>query len=410
MFKKLKKNQSSEKDLNIQPFPDRETISPSEYASLSAEERSNWAPVNPKYERVSLFAIISFSIAAVCLILYILICVNQNFADFFNIHISSVFRTAFAYISGILPFSIAEMAIILLPLIFVLLIRYILKNRCMTWKTTWISVINLVAVLSILLSTFVLNFAAGYKGSSLEDKLGLEQKEIGAQELYDAAVYLADMAAKEAESLNIDTSGSSVMPYGFDEMNKKLIEAYDSFCKDYDFINNFSSKLKPVMLSDAMSYTHITGVYSFFTGEANVNIAFPDYTIPYTAAHELAHQRGIAREDEANMIAFLVCIRSDDKYIRYSAYLNIYEYVANALYSADKELYYEARAHLNDEIISEQAAYNKFFEKYRHSVSSKVSNTVNDTYLKLQGTEGSKSYGMVVDLTVAYLKSENIIN
>ena len=59
-------------------------------------------------------------------------------------------------------------------------------------------------------------------------------------------------------------------------MNKKLIEAYDSFCEDYDFINNFNSKLKPVMLSDAMSYTHITGVYSFFTGEANVNIAFPD--------------------------------------------------------------------------------------------------------------------------------------
>ena len=32
-----------------------------------------------------------------------------------------------------------------------------------------------------------------------------------------------------------------------------------------------------------------------------------------------------------------------------------------------------------------------------------VSDTVNDTYLKIQGTaEGSRSYGMVVDLAVAY--------
>ena len=163
------------------------------------------------------------------------------------------------------------------------------------------------------------------------------------------------------------------------------------------------------MMSEAMSYSHITGVYTFFTGEANINVKFPDYTIPYTAAHELAHQRGFAKEDEANMIAFLVCLESDDIYIQYSAYLNMFEYVGAALYKADKKMYSEIRDMLDKTILNEMRAYNVFFDKYSESVASQVSGTVNDVYLKTQGTEGQISYGMVVDLTVAYLKNNGLI-
>jgi hypothetical protein len=153
-----------------------------------------------------------------------------------------------------------------------------------------------------------------------------------------------------------------------------------------------------------MSYAHIAGIYSFFTGESNINVSLPDYTIPYTAAHELAHQRGVAREDEANMIAFLVCIRSDDPYIQYSAYVNMYEYVANALRKADRDLYYEVRGMLKTEVRYEMIAYSNYFDQYRDSVASEISGTVNDLYLKGNGTEGTKSYGLVVDLAVAYNK------
>ena len=135
-------------------------------------------------------------------------------------------------------------------------------------------------------------------------------------------------------------------------------------------------------------------------------MAFPDYTIPYTAAHELSHQRGVAREDEANFMAFLVCIASEDAYIRYSGYVNLYEYVASALYSASPELYGEVRSTLDRSVRAEQVAYSAFFEQYRDSVASEVSETVNNTFLTLHGTEGTKSYGMVVDLAVAYYRSE----
>jgi hypothetical protein len=128
--------------------------------------------------------------------------------------------------------------------------------------------------------------------------------------------------------------------------------------------------------------------------------------VPYTAAHELAHQRGVAREDEANFVAYLVCIESDDAYIRYSAYLNLYEYVASALYKASPELYTKVQTSLDKRVRYEMKAYSEFFEQYRDSVASEISGVVNDTYLTIQGTPGTASYGMVVDLAVAYYKAK----
>jgi hypothetical protein len=261
----------------------------------------------------------------------------------------------------------------------------------------------------MLLSMFVFTFATGYHGTTLDKKLGLAQKEVSAEELYQTALILAEKVNEEHESMTYAKNGFSVMPYSLSEMNDKLLDAYDVFCAKHKFIDHYDSRLKPVMLSELMNYTHITGVYSYFTGEANIDIAFPDYTIPFTAAHELAHQRGIAREDEANMVAFLVCMKSDDPYIRYSAYLNMYEYVANALYQANPELYSKARSTVNADVKSEMIAYSNFFSKYQNSTASSVSGAVNDTFLKFQGTEGTASYGMVVDLTVAYYKALGMV-
>src|SRR5207237_4159011 len=75
---------------------------------------------------------------------------------------------------------------------------------------------------------------------------------------------------------------------------------------------------KEVVLSPLMSYLGIAGIFIPFTGEANVNATLPDCEIPFTACHELAHQRGYAREDEANYIAYRACRAHPDRDFRYS--------------------------------------------------------------------------------------------
>ena len=66
-----------------------------------------------------------------------------------------------------------------------------------------------------------------------------------------------------------------------------------------------SAQARPVL--PLMSYLGIGGIFIPFTCEANVNATLPDWEIPFTSAHELAHQRGFAREDEANYVGYLAC-------------------------------------------------------------------------------------------------------
>ncbi len=354
--------------------------------------------------RLPLGVKIIYIFAAVCLPLYAAFLLSEGFSDFFNRYISSFFRAVLAKLTGWIPFSLAEFALLLIPVWVFLATRLILRRYGDTLKELISSLICVFSALAVVFATFTVGFAPAYRGTTLDEKLGLERAEVSAEELYDTAIILADILKEESQNVIYARDGFSVMPYSLEEMNEKLIDAYGKTCDEYDFVQRLDSKIKPVMLSEAMSYTHITGVYTFFTGEANINVAFPDYTIPFTAAHELSHQRGIARENEANFMAFLVCSASDDAYIRYSAYLNMYEYVLAALGSADASLYVSARYSIPYDVSNELVAYSEFYEKYRDSAASEVSETVNDTFLKLHGTEGTRSYGMVVDLAVAYFK------
>ena len=347
----------------------------------------------------ALFALFVFSVAV-----YVTATLSSGFADFWTRYPGALVRGFLAHLTNIFPFSLVEVMLILLPVFSIITIILILVGKFDKIKKPISFFISAISCISLFFSLFALGFGTGYHTSSLESKLSLECSEISKEELAETARLLADLTNEASEEVDFEPSSFSIMPYSLSELNKKLLSAYDALSDEYDFIARLSSRIKPVMLSKPMSYTHITGVYTYFSGEANLNVNFPDYTLPFTAAHELAHQRGIAREDEANFIAFLVCIKSDDPYIRYSGLLNMYEYVAYPL-SSYSELYTPVAKSLNEKVKYELIAYSEFFNEYRHSSVGKVSESINNSYLQSVGTEGTKSYGMVVDLAVAYLKN-----
>ena len=352
---------------------------------------------------IPLFAWVLYALAAFALIVMLVYNLSEGFANFYNRYPAAFLRSAFALVTAIFPCSLGEALVIFAPILLVFIVIYANKHYTKTWLDVGRFLVIILSVASLFFTTFALNFGAGYHTSSVDKLLKLDRRDVSADELRETAEYLVDEINKYTDSLGIRESGSSVMPYGYDTLSGKLLDAYDKVSAEYSFISRFPSRIKPVMLSEPWTYTHISGVYTYFTGEANINTNFPDYTLPYTAAHEMAHQRGIAREDEANFVAFLVCAASDDEYIRYSGYLNLYEYVSNALYSADKEAYSAVRAELSPVARKEMSAYSAFFDKYRENVAANVTESVNNAYLTIQGTPGTKSYGMVVDLAVAYI-------
>ncbi len=355
--------------------------------------------------KLPIASLVIYALTLVSAILYFFFTRFPTFADSFNGTVAAFGRRALATLTSWIPFSLAELLLILLPFAVALLIFIAVKYFCDSARSAWVflgTVFSGVCVIAIL---FVWVFAPGYYARPLDQKLDLERQEVSAEELYKTAELLRAELEALAPEIVFSESGASIMPYSRDEMSEKLMAAYAKLSERQDFIQHFDSRPKPVLMSVGMSYMHITGVYSFFTGEANINVDFPDYTIPYTAAHELAHQRGIAREDEANFVAFLACMESDDPYIRYSAYLNVYEYVVAKLASANRELYNKTYGALPREIVLERVAYSKFFDKYRENIAATVTEATNNAYLQSQGSvEGTRSYGMVVDLTVAYFR------
>ena len=363
--------------------------------------------IEPPKKKLPLICKILYVISAICVVLYILFVIFPKFSDFFNKYISSVIRATLAHLTSWIPFSLAEYLLLLIPVIIFVLASIGVKHYASTWRNVGVFCLIILSLFAYVFSTFTLGFVPAYRGSTLDVKMGLNKQEVSAQDLYTTALVLSAKINQDIDEINFANDGSSVMPYGYREMNDKLMAAYDKAEAKYDFIQNLDSKIKTVMLSKPMTYTHISGVYTFFTGEANLNVNYPDFCLPNTAAHEFAHQRGIAREDEANFVAFLVCSESDDAYLRYSAHLSLYNDVMDALYEANYGYFVKAYKNLPTEAQQELVAFSSFFPPYKDTVVSEVSGTVNNSFLQSNGVkEGSKSYGMVVDLAVAYYKAK----
>ena len=355
------------------------------------------------FERVPRWSRVRLALALRALLLVVVAVISEGFANWYNRTVGAFFRTVLAHLTSWIPFSLAEIAIYSIPLVIILIGVYGYRHRCDTWRAVLVYLGSIVSVFSLLFSLFAFGFGVGYQTSPLDERLSLPTVRVNAETLRDTAEKLVLEVNALCDEITYGEDGFSVMPYDRAGMNQALLAAYEPICDAYPFVQRMNSRLKPVLASRAMSHTHITGVYSYFTGEANLNVHFPDYSLCYTAAHELAHQRGIARENEANFVAFLVCSSSEDTYLRYCGYLNLLEYVMNALYEADAGAYREVMKTVDARVRAEWNAFDDFFDPYRHSFISRVSGAVNDTYLKLNGNEaGEKSYGLVVELAVAY--------
>ena len=349
---------------------------------------------------------VSFLILALSFILYLLAIGSVALADFVNGTVSVGVRYILSLATRIIPFSLFELLIILSPVILVLLVVHIVRRQDGIASRVR-SVLSVLAVIALILTSYIYTLGIGYHTSSVSEKTGIDDAEdITAEDLYRTINTVIDEINAIAPSLGF-LDGETRIGYSVDELSGRLVTAYDLFLTDYPILTNYPSRVKPVYFSTVMSDLGISGIYSFFTGEANVNVEYPDYCLPFTAAHEMAHQRGVCRENEANFIAFLVTVSSDDAYIRYSGYMNAYEYLASALYSLDPDLYYTARERLDSRARDDIRASNAVYNKHKDSILGKINERLNDAYLKANGTDGVVSYGYVVRLIVGYYSEQS---
>jgi len=164
-------------------------------------------------------------------------------------------------------------------------------------------------------------------------------------------------------------------------------------------------RAKTLIASVVMSHLQLTGFYFPWTGEANVNRVAPAATMPLTIAHEKAHQRGIAREDEANFVGFLACIMSDDPYVRYSGYLFASRQILGELSVRTPETTRQLVMRRSPGIVRDIEFINTYWQQY-DGAAARVSERVNNTFIRTAGDKrGTAAYGASRSLIVLYARN-----
>ncbi|MCB0700116.1 MAG: DUF3810 family protein [Chitinophagales bacterium] len=155
--------------------------------------------------------------------------------------------------------------------------------------------------------------------------------------------------------------------------------------------------IKPSIYGFLMQHLGIQGYYNPITGEAQVNRYLPSFMLPFVVLHEMAHQAGIAAEDDANLLAYSIGLRSGDASFKYSSYLNMWLYNHYRIKQEDSVKAEQLMAELNPITLSHIDTLRQIRDRYRSDFSF-YSGKLYDLYLKLlQQEEGIGSYNRSIE-------------
>lgn len=302
---------------------------------------------------------------------------------------------------GWIPFPVWEPALVLLVLAIPAgLVRAIKKKKLLSFLSL------LLTVLVILGALFMGLWGLNHLAPTIGEQLALEVRPCSVQELQDAAAWYASQANAYANRVARDADGNVAVPE-VSVLSDEAVEAYSHLAEENDRFADPVSRVKPLLVSKAFAYGGTTGVFVCLTGEAGVSTETYSLSLPFTVCHELGHSLAVAREDEANYLAFLACRASENDLFRYSGYYNAYVYCFNALYREDRSKAESLWALCSEQLLHDANTHVAYNKQYKGKVQ-KAAQAVNNAYLKAFTEAGTKSYGQVVDYLIAeYLKTNN---
>jgi len=349
------------------------------------------------------------SLLLVSAILEIAFRLSYDFSEFYCIFIAQAIKIIFKPLSYI-PFAFSESLIIAAVLVIVLcVVLTIAKAVSLLIGRSFNSHLKTIfkyifRVGAVVLFLFSATFSSSYHRKSLTSLIDINTVEVNRENLEYATKFAADRLYEISKYISYTPGQMTSFGGDFEKLSREVERAVDKAAERYIFLQESGVRAKPLALSVPMTYTHIAGVYTFFTGEPCVNINYPEYSLPYTTAHEYAHQRGIGYENEADFMAFLILLESDHIYLHYSAWAEAYTVLSNELYDVDREAALEISATLPDVVINDYRLSAQSLSKYADSMAGDVARDINDAYLKANGVEeGVRSYSESVVLLVSLI-------
>ena len=311
----------------------------------------------------------------------------------------------FGRISGLLHFSLSEILCAAIPMILIadliVCISGSLKRESRASGGLLRFITHTILLVSVLLFLYSANCGINYYRDPFIDPQEYTDTVFSTDELSDFCEYTV-LRLRECYDLSGDTS---VYPDGA-ELADAAVRSMHHLSKEHPGLKGFYPRPKQLtFMSSLFSGMGVSGIYSPFTIEANVNGEMTGLEKPFTSCHELSHLRGYMNEGEANYIGWLACIGSDDPAFRRSGWLISWIYAGGSLRRSDPDLYESIYRKLPDAAVEELTANSKFWAEHETG-ASEVQNRVNDAYLKSNGQPGGiQTYGTLTTLMLLWQRN-----
>jgi len=317
-------------------------------------------------------------------------------AEWWTVTISRLYQIQWGWLIALIPFSIMELVFV--SWITIILIT-LLKGLQAMGRHQWALFGNALRSVAIwlLIMTNLYVGTAGMAYNRLPVQIPQFQGTVPYTDYVTVIEAFRDDFNAQASQLTFDESGSVINPHSLTTLNHLIHEGFSQL--DPVYFTRYSTTIKPLLTSFLYREFHITGVHFAPSTEALVNTLIPDALLPFTMAHELAHAKGVMREDDANLVAMYICLTSDDPFIKYSGYFNTFYALLNlSRYIGEPSRYLALYQSLDQPIRQDYQFQGQYWAQY--DVLDRFARWVNDTYLKLFGTEGVTSYVDVPVITV----------
>ena len=314
-----------------------------------------------------------------------------------------LFAKILRFLFGWIPFSLGDFFYLLAGcLLLVKLIKTIksLIRRQFIGKLFFKKSLKAFLWLIFIYIIFNIFWGLNYNRQGVTHQLGLTEMKYDTSDI----ILLQDMLLQK-----VNSTKASLIRQNYQYPDSKILfrrakDAYNDAEKTYPFLQYQILSVKSSLYGWWGNYLGFTGYYNPFTGEAQVNTTVPKFLQPYIATHEMAHQLGYAKEDEANFAGYLAAVNSRDTLFHYSAYLDLYIYANREVFYFDSVASLQSRKLLIPEVKKDILEWRKFNLSHRSVIEPAIS-WMYGNYLKLnEQPKGLRSYNAVIATLIAYYK------
>lgn len=239
-----------------------------------------------------------------------------------------------------------------------------------------------------------------YDRLGIADQLRLEVRPYSTAELHGLISMLVGEVNRLDSAGRVDRGVLSQMG----TLRKGAIAAYDTLAVQDPRFAYTSPSVKPSLFSYPGIYLGFAGYYNPFSGEAQVNVRTLLFTQPYTTCHEMAHQLGYAKENEANFAGFLAARNSPDPAFRYSVYFDLFLYAVRELFVRDSVLARSYRDSLAPGVREDLRELQRFNRRYANPLEPVIWRLYGRYLRANRQPHGITTYSEVTAWLIAYMR------